>query len=196
MILTYFHTHYNNIKIILLVYPVFSNKLLHFTVGAYYSVGLRYFNPIIIITPDSHQECNFMIFTTSSYFIPTHYDLFLVNPVPKTYNISHYTPQIHTYTSRNTWNYKISPRNTPWSTSSWGVQDLYFNLSNYLPNCHYIQDICKTFDTTHIYQNIKVKPLPFALKFLPWIKLKQEHLNFSRKSHLQVFYIILVKVLW
>ena len=82
MILTYFRTYYNDIEIILLVYPVFSNQLLYFTVGAYYSVGLRYFNPIIILTPDSHQEYNFMIFTTSSYFISNRYDLFLVNSVP------------------------------------------------------------------------------------------------------------------
>ena len=82
MILTYFYTHNNNIKIILLIYPVFSNQLLRFPVEAYNSVGLRYFNPIIILTSDSHQEYYFTIFTTSLYFILSRYNLFLVNSVP------------------------------------------------------------------------------------------------------------------
>ena len=68
-ILTYFHTHNNNIKFILLIYPVFWGfyRIYRYTIKTF--VCFRYFNPTIILTPDSHQECKFMKFTTFIYLV-------------------------------------------------------------------------------------------------------------------------------
>ena len=154
------------------------------------------FNTTNIYSPDTCEKCNFINFTTLRYFISFRQNWFLVNPVPKTYNVTHYTPLILNIYMKN---HKYLYNNTPWSTFCVWMQGVLLELVLLITivpsNARYFVITSRLNQKSHFIQKLKVKHSLVLSSIRPWSITSKKDQIFSRTRCFQVIYIILVKVL-